>query len=94
MLQRTLKKICRKESLRRNLSTSSFPCLHVVPLSLKVPHRFRWVVEQTLREFFKAVLAGRDVDPSWKKQIYKVIARLDDFVPDYFKTQTFLEQLE
>jgi hypothetical protein len=68
--------------------------LHVSFFLSKVPHRFRWVVEQTLREFFKSVLAGRDVDPSWKKQIYKVIARLDDFVPEYFKTQTFLEQLE
>lgn len=61
---------------------------------IEVPHRFRWVVEQTLREFFKSVFAGRDGDPSWKKQIYKVIARLDDFVPEYFKSQTFLEQLE
>ena len=61
---------------------------------LKVPSRFRWVVEQTLREFFKAVQLGKDMDPSWKKQIYKVIARLDDYVPDYFKSQTFLDQLE
>ena len=60
----------------------------------KVPSRFRWVVEQTLREFFKSVQLGKDLDPSWKKQIYKVIARLDDYVPDYFKTQTFLDQLE
>lgn len=63
-------------------------------LVLKVPNRFRWVVEQTLREFYKAVQVGKDSDPSWKKQIYKVISRLDDYVPDYFKTQTFLEQLE
>ena len=60
----------------------------------KVPSRFRWVVEQTLREFFKAVQLGKDMDPSWKKQIYKVIARLDDYVPDYFKSQSFLDQLE
>lgn len=51
-------------------------------------------MEQTLREFYKAVQVGKDSDPSWKKQIYKVISRLDDYVPDYFKTQTFLEQLE
>lgn len=61
---------------------------------LKVPSRFRWVVEQTLREFFKSVQLGKDMDPSWKKQIYKVIARLDDYVPDYFKSQSFLDQLE
>ena len=63
-------------------------------LLLKVPSRFRFVVEQTLKEFFKAIQLGKDLDPSWKKQIYKVIARLDDYVPDYFKTQTFLDQLE
>ena len=62
--------------------------------SHQVPPRFRWVVEQTLKEFFKAVQLGKDADPSWKKQIYKVIARLDDYVPEYFKTQAFLEQLE
>ena len=62
--------------------------------NLQVPHRFRWVVEQTLKEFFKAIQAGKDLDPSWKKQIYKIIARLDDYVPEYFKSQAFLEQLE
>ena len=36
----------------------------------------------------------KDIDPSWKKQIYKIIARLDDYVPEYFKSQAFLEQLE
>ena len=60
----------------------------------QVPARFRWVIEQTLREFYKAIQLGKDVDPSWKKQIYKVIARLDDYVPEYFKAQAFLEQLE
>ena len=60
---------------------------------LKVPSRFRWVAEQALREFYKAIQLGRDADPSWKKQIYKVIARMDDYVPEFFKTQAFLEQL-
>ena len=67
------------------------PSDNLVP---QVPHRFRWVVEQTLKEFFKAIQAGKDLDPSWKKQIYKIIARLDDYVPEYFKSQAFLEQLE
>lgn len=71
----------------------------IYPLSLdqspnQVPVRFRWVIEQTLREFFKAIQIGKDVDPSWKKQIYKVIARLDDYVPEIFKTRAFLDQLE
>jgi hypothetical protein len=92
---------------------------------LKVPSNFRYVVEQTLREFFKAIQQGKDQEQSWKKAIYKVIllilifitflkskfkllicrfffshltkqiiARLDDPVPEYFKSPNFLEQLE
>jgi hypothetical protein len=30
------------------------------------------VVEQTLREFFKAIQQGKDQEQSWKKAIYKV----------------------
>ena len=60
----------------------------------QVPERFKWVVEQTFREFFKSVQIGKDGDPSWKKQIYKVIARLDGYVPEFFKSRTFLDQLE
>ena len=69
-------------------------CLSIPWDIFQVPHRFRWVIEQTLKEFFKSVTAGKDMDPSWKKQIYKIIARLDDYVPEYFKSQAFLEQLE
>ncbi|RWS17975.1 homeobox protein prospero-like protein [Dinothrombium tinctorium] len=61
---------------------------------IEVPEHFRFVVEQTLREFFKAVMANKDQEQSWKKAIYKVIARLDDNVPEYFKSPNFLEQLE
>lgn len=60
----------------------------------QVPENFRYVVEQTLREFFRAIVAGKDQEQSWKKAIYKVIARLDDNVPEYFKSPNFLEQLE
>lgn len=52
------------------------------------------MVEQTLREFFKAIQEQKDQEQSWKKAIYKVIARLDEPVPEYFKSPTFLEQLE
>lgn len=52
------------------------------------------MVEQTLREFFKAIQEGRDAEQSWKKSIYKIISRLDDPVPEYFKSPNFLEQLE
>ncbi|VDP06641.1 unnamed protein product [Soboliphyme baturini] len=61
---------------------------------LQVPANFRRVVQATLREFFVSVQAGRDVEPSWKKSIYKVIARMDDPIPDYFKSANFLAQLE
>lgn len=60
----------------------------------QVPPNFRYVVEQTLREFFRAIQGGKDVEQSWKKSIYKVISRLDDPVPEYFKSPNFLEQLE
>ncbi|XP_065347877.1 homeobox protein prospero-like isoform X2 [Cloeon dipterum] len=61
---------------------------------IEVPPNFRYVVEQTLREFYKAIQTGKDSEQSWKKAIYKVISRLDDPVPEYFKTPNFLEQLE
>ncbi|XP_050354095.1 homeobox protein prospero isoform X2 [Nymphalis io] len=61
---------------------------------IEVPPNFRYVVEQTLREFFRAIQGGKDAEQSWKKSIYKVISRLDDPVPEYFKSPNFLEQLE
>ncbi|KAL1129793.1 hypothetical protein AAG570_012737 [Ranatra chinensis] len=61
---------------------------------IEVPQNFRYVVEQTLREFFKAIQGGKDTEQSWKKCIYKIISRLDDPVPEYFKSPNFLEQLE
>ncbi|VDM58620.1 unnamed protein product [Angiostrongylus costaricensis] len=30
------------------------------------------VVQESLREFFDAIRLGKDAEPSWKKQIYKV----------------------
>ncbi|XP_050589332.1 homeobox protein prospero isoform X1 [Bombus affinis] len=60
---------------------------------IEVPSNFRFVVEQTLKEFFKAIQGGKDTEQSWKKSIYKVISRLDDPVPEYFKTPNFLQQL-
>jgi hypothetical protein len=52
------------------------------------------VVESTLREFLISLKAGKDSEPSWKKQIYKIIARYDESIPEYFKTAEFLQQLE
>uniref|UniRef100_A0A915KHQ0 Prospero domain-containing protein n=1 Tax=Romanomermis culicivorax TaxID=13658 RepID=A0A915KHQ0_ROMCU len=59
-----------------------------------VPPKFRFVVEETLKQFFGAIQEGRDVEPSWKKTIYKIIARHDEPIPEYFKSPNFLEQLE
>ncbi|XP_077566891.1 prospero homeobox protein 1-like [Stigmatopora nigra] len=59
----------------------------------EVPDRFLEVAEITLREFFNAIVAGKDVDPSWKKAIYKVICKLDSEVPDIFKSPNCLQEL-
>ncbi|XP_063985663.1 homeobox protein prospero isoform X4 [Diachasmimorpha longicaudata] len=67
---------------------------HIEVWGPQVPGNFRYVVEQTLKEFFKAIQGGKDSEQSWKKAIYKVISRLDDPVPEYFKSPNFLEQLE
>jgi len=61
---------------------------------IEVPDHFLPVVEATLREFLNSIKLGKDAEPSWKKQIYKIIARFDEPIPEYFKTQEFLQQLE
>ena len=60
---------------------------------LQVPDNFRLVVQATLREFFAALMANKDSEPSWKKPIYKVIARMDDILPEYFKSPNWMDQL-
>lgn len=60
----------------------------------QAPSNFEFVVQQTLREFFVAIQNGKDTEQSWKKSIYKVISRMDDTVPEYFRSPNFLEQLE
>ncbi|KAJ8356370.1 hypothetical protein SKAU_G00191640 [Synaphobranchus kaupii] len=52
----------------------------------QVPNRFLEVAEITLREFFNAISLAKDLDPSWKKAIYKVICILDSDVPEVFKS--------
>jgi len=61
---------------------------------IEVPDHFIPVVEATLREFLNSIKVGKDLEPSWKKQIYKIIARYDETIPEYFKTSEFLQQLE
>uniref|UniRef100_A0A3Q3JFG2 Prospero domain-containing protein n=1 Tax=Monopterus albus TaxID=43700 RepID=A0A3Q3JFG2_MONAL len=59
----------------------------------EVPDRFLEVAQVTLREFFNAIVAGKDADPSWKKAIYKVICKLDSEVPEVFKSPSCLQEL-
>uniref|UniRef100_A0A671SS67 Prospero homeobox protein 1-like n=1 Tax=Sinocyclocheilus anshuiensis TaxID=1608454 RepID=A0A671SS67_9TELE len=59
----------------------------------EVPERFLEVAQITLHEFFSAIVASRDVDPSWKKAIYKVICKLDSEVPEIFKSANYLQEL-
>ena len=65
-----------------------------IPLFLlQVPDRFLEVSQVTLREFFNAIVAGKDADPSWKKAIYKVICKQDSEVPEVFKSPNCLQEL-
>ncbi|XP_067847154.1 prospero homeobox protein 2 [Heptranchias perlo] len=57
----------------------------------QIPKKFLEVAELTLREFFNAVYSGKDSDPSWKKNIYKVICKLDSVVPEVFNSQGSLQ---
>uniref|UniRef100_A0A914S7C9 Prospero domain-containing protein n=1 Tax=Parascaris equorum TaxID=6256 RepID=A0A914S7C9_PAREQ len=61
---------------------------------IQPPERLASVIQETLREFFSAIQNGRDAEPSWKKTIYKIINRMDDPIPEYFKDPNFLERLE
>ncbi|XP_010134102.1 PREDICTED: prospero homeobox protein 2 [Buceros rhinoceros silvestris] len=51
----------------------------------EVPGQFLEVASLTLQEFFSALRAGKDADPSWKKPIYKIISKLDSDIPEGFK---------
>ncbi|KAM8833475.1 prospero homeobox protein 2 [Synchiropus picturatus] len=55
-----------------------------------VPDKFLEVAEITLHEFYNAISAAKDSDPSWKKAIYKVICKLDSDVPEEFKTSSYV----
>ncbi|NXF47048.1 PROX1 protein, partial [Oceanites oceanicus] len=59
----------------------------------EVPGQFLEVASLTLREFFSAVRAGKDADPSWKKPIYKIISKLDSDIPEEFKAAGCSQEL-
>ncbi|NXY60685.1 PROX2 protein, partial [Callaeas wilsoni] len=59
----------------------------------EVPERFLEVASLTLQEFFSAVRAGKDADPSWKKPIYKIISKLDSDIPEGFKAAGCSQEL-
>ncbi|XP_054825885.1 prospero homeobox protein 2 [Eublepharis macularius] len=58
----------------------------------EVPDGFLDVASLTLREFFGAIKGGKDLDPSWKKPIYKIISKLDGKIPDTFKSSSCLQE--
>ncbi|CAF1266251.1 unnamed protein product [Rotaria sordida] len=60
---------------------------------IDVPISFRDVVQSTLREFFHAIQQQKDLEPSWKKSIYKIIQRLDDQIPDFFKDEHWMHSI-
>merc|ERR1712136_450457 len=60
----------------------------------RVPEKFIEVTRSSLREFFLAIRAGKDCDPAWKKVIYKVICKLDQDIPELFKSPNVLDHLD
>ncbi|XP_041613696.1 prospero homeobox protein 2 isoform X2 [Vulpes lagopus] len=59
----------------------------------EVPDCFLEIASLTLQEFFRAVSAGKDSDPSWKKPIYKIISKLDSDIPELFKSSNYPQEL-
>ncbi|XP_059770657.1 prospero homeobox protein 2 [Balaenoptera ricei] len=59
----------------------------------EVPDCFLEIASLTLQEFFRAVSAGKDSDPSWKKPIYKIISKLDSDIPEIFKSSSYPQEL-
>nr|XP_023402134.1 prospero homeobox protein 2 isoform X1 [Loxodonta africana] len=59
----------------------------------QVPDCFLEIASVTLQEFFRAVSAGKDSDPSWKKPIYKIISKLDSDIPEIFKSSSYPQEL-
>ncbi|XP_030897615.1 prospero homeobox protein 2 isoform X2 [Leptonychotes weddellii] len=59
----------------------------------EVPDCFLEIASLTLQEFFSAVSAGKDSDPSWKKPIYKIISKLDSDIPEIFKSSSYPQEL-
>ncbi|XP_075860729.1 prospero homeobox protein 2 [Microcebus murinus] len=59
----------------------------------EVPDCFLEIASLTLQEFFRAVSAGKDSDPSWKKPIYKIISKLDSDIPEIFKSSSCSQEL-
>ncbi|CAF0778638.1 unnamed protein product [Adineta steineri] len=60
---------------------------------IDVPLSFCDVVQSTLREFFHAIQQQKDLEPSWKKSIYKIIQRLDDQIPEFFKDEHWVHSI-
>ncbi|OAF71926.1 hypothetical protein A3Q56_00283 [Intoshia linei] len=60
---------------------------------IELPENFVTISQLSMREFFEAIKNMKDCQPSWKKPIYKTIARLDDIIPNFFKSVHWLDNM-
>ncbi|CAF0799704.1 unnamed protein product [Rotaria sp. Silwood1] len=60
---------------------------------INVPISFSNAVQAALREFFLAIQQQKDLESSWKKSIYKVMQRLDDQIPEFFKNDHWMHSM-
>ncbi|CAF0832121.1 unnamed protein product [Rotaria sordida] len=60
---------------------------------INVPISFSNAVQAALREFFLAIQQQKDLESSWKKSIYKVMQRLDDQIPEFFKNDHWMHSI-
>nr|XP_018666949.1 transcription factor protein isoform X1 [Ciona intestinalis]XP_018666950.1 transcription factor protein isoform X1 [Ciona intestinalis] len=59
----------------------------------EAPQHFLDVVTKTIRNFFTNIKYGKDNEAGWKKVIYKVICKLDQDIPEIFKSPNVLNCL-
>ena len=52
----------------------------------QAPESFLETVNVTIYHFAIAIMSGKDNETGWKKQIYKIISKLDAQIPEKFKS--------
>lgn len=76
-----------------NVRPIRFLCSSYDNFFFQVPLSFCTAVQVALREFFLAIQQQKDLESSWKKSIYKVMGRLDDQLPDFFKNDHWMHSI-